>query len=36
MILITLPTTRTDVVRETMIQSQKLPAEYGAKYTIIT
>ena len=33
---ITLPPTRTDVVRETMIQSQKVSAEYGSKYTIIT
>ena len=33
---ITLPPTRTDVVRETMIQSQKVSAECGSKYTIIT
>ena len=33
---ITLPPTRTDVVRETTIQSQKVSAECGSKYTITT
>ena len=33
---ITLPRTRTDVVRKTMIKSQKVSAEYGSKYAIIT
>ena len=34
--LITLPPTRTDVVRKTMIKSQKVSAECGSKYAIIT
>ena len=33
---ITLPPTRADIVRETMIQSEKMSAECGSKYTTIT
>ena len=32
---ITLPRTRTDVVRKTMIKSQKVSAEYGSKYATL-